>query len=156
LDVLDELGIVTGRTVVRGAPLQPGEFHRVVHVWLRNETGEYLVQQRAPDLAADPGIWATTAGCVLAGEASLAAALRETREELGLELPATGLRLFRRLTVENRIVDVWLGTVPGGPGAALSLGPEVGAVRWATKHAIEQMIHGGEFFPYRYFAQLPG
>ena len=74
--VVDEQGAPSGRTVARGAPLAPGEYFLVVHVWIRDEAGDYLVQQRAHDRATDPGVWAVTAGYVQAGEDSLSAALR--------------------------------------------------------------------------------
>ena len=54
-DVVDEFGTRTGRAVIRGTELAPGEFHLVVHIWIRDETGEYLIERRAPDLESDPG-----------------------------------------------------------------------------------------------------
>jgi 8-oxo-dGTP diphosphatase len=84
-DVVDELGMPTGRAVARGTELGPGEFYWVVHVWIRDEAGAYLVQRRALDRPADPGIWATTVGYVLAGEDSLASAIRETSEEWNVQ-----------------------------------------------------------------------
>lgn len=44
----DEKRIKTGRTVERGKPMAPGEFHNVVNVWIRNQRGEWLISKRAP------------------------------------------------------------------------------------------------------------
>ena len=69
-----------GRAHVRGEALPEGCFHLVVHVWIRNSRGQYLISQRAAGRSAFPLMWETTGGSVLAGEDSLAGALREARE----------------------------------------------------------------------------
>jgi 8-oxo-dGTP pyrophosphatase MutT (NUDIX family) len=153
--ILDAAGTATGRTVTRGTPLGWGEYHLVVHVWVRNELGEYLIQQRAHDLASDPGAWATTAGYVLAGEESLAAALRETREELGLALPAGKLRRLERLTTDDRLEDLWLAEVDGQALGVPAAGPEVAGWKWVSKRGLRRLIGQGGFFAYSYFERLP-
>ena len=55
-DVVDEFGTRTGRVVTRGTELALSEFYLVVHVWIRDENSNYLIQQRALHLASDPGI----------------------------------------------------------------------------------------------------
>src|SRR5260221_4806945 len=107
-DLVDELGARTGRTAARGTALAPGEYYLVVHVWIQDEAGDYLVQQRAHDRATDPGVWATTAGYVQAGEDSLAAAVRETHEELRLQLQPTQFRWLKRHALDDRVEDVLL------------------------------------------------
>lgn len=155
LEVVDASGEHTGRTIVRGTALQPGEFHLVVHVWIRNTRGAYLIQQRALDLADAPGIWATTVGHVLPGEASVAAAVREAQEEVGVELPADSLQHVQRLTTGWRIQDVYLAVLPAELESTVTVGPEVAASSWVSKRDLEDMIRSGEFFAYSYFAELP-
>ena len=46
-DILDEKGNKTGRTMVRGNRIKRGDYHLVVHIWAKNEKGEYLIQKRA-------------------------------------------------------------------------------------------------------------
>src|SRR4051794_21644434 len=110
-DVVDAQGAPTGRTVARGTVLAAGEHYRVVHVWIRDEAGDYLVQQRAHDRPVDPGVWAVTAGYVQAGEDSQSAALRETCEELGLPLRPDQLQRLHQHALDNRVEDIWLATV---------------------------------------------
>ncbi len=155
-DVVDELGARTGRTVARGTRLAPGEFYLVVHVWIRDEAGKYLIQQRAPDLSLDPGIWATTVGYVQAGEDSLAGAIREVNEELGLWLMPAQLRRLERLKTENRIEDLWLADVSPHLREAPRMGSEVSNWKWVSKAEIEEMIGRGDFYAYSYFSSLPG
>ena len=66
LDLYTAAGQRTGRTIPRGAPLAPDDYLLVVHVWIRDEAGHYLIQQRALDRADAPGVWAVTAGHVQA------------------------------------------------------------------------------------------
>ena len=38
---------LTGETHIRGEKLPPDRYHLVVHVWIRNSKGEWLISQRA-------------------------------------------------------------------------------------------------------------
>jgi len=153
-DLVDEQGTPTGRTVPRGTPLAPGEYYWVVHVWIRDETSQYLVQQRAHDRPVDPGVWAVTAGFVQAGEDSLSAALRETREELGLVLQPAQLRRLRQQALQNRFEDIWLATVTRAALGPPQPGAEVADWKWASKAALSELVSRGEFFRYSYFDSL--
>ena len=154
-DLVDESGAPTGRTVARGSPLTPREFYLVVHVWIKDEAGDYLVQQRAFDRPTNPGVWAVTAGYVQAGEDSLTAALRETREELGLALSPDHLRRLERHVLEDRVEDIWLATVSKDSLAPPKPGPEVADWKWASKARLNELVNQGEFFGYSYFDRLP-
>jgi 8-oxo-dGTP pyrophosphatase MutT (NUDIX family) len=153
-DVLDETGNRTGRTVTRGTKLAQGEYYSVVHVWIKNEAGEYLVQQRASYLDSDPGIWATTVGYVLAGEDSLSGAIREVSEELGIQLWPEHLRRLARHKMDNRIEDLWLAEVTLTAIGVPTLGSEVSDWKWASKAELEKMISRGDFFAYSYFGNI--
>ena len=83
-DLYDKEGKLLDRTMERGTSNQKGEYHLVVHVWIRNSKGEYLMQQRNKESDPIPNQWASTGGAVTAGEDSIAGAIRETAEELGV------------------------------------------------------------------------
>jgi 8-oxo-dGTP diphosphatase len=153
--VVDEFGTPTGRTVPRGSRLMSGEYYLVVHVWIKDEAGDYLVQQRALDRPTDPGVWAVTAGSVLAGEDSLSAALRETSEELGLELAPDQLRRLERHALDDRVEDIWLATVSRTSLGPPQLGPEVADWKWTSKATLSELVSRGEFFGYSYLDRLP-
>ncbi|MBQ9685925.1 MAG: NUDIX domain-containing protein [Oscillospiraceae bacterium] len=106
-DVYDEQGRRTGKTHRRGDPLGEGERHLCVHIWVRTGDGRYLITRRSPNKSM-AGRWECTGGSVIAGEDSLAGALREVREETGLRLdPACGQMLLT-YGGEHFICDVWL------------------------------------------------
>lgn len=153
-DIYDASGSRTGRTVIRGTELAAGEYYLAVHVWIRDEQGNYLIQQRAPHLIY-PGVWATTAGMVQAGEDSITGAIREIAEEVGVPVNPAQFTPLLRLNTDDRIEDVWLIHVSNASAAAVILGPEVTDWRWASKNTLRQMIHSGDFFAYSYFDQLP-
>lgn len=106
-DVYDKNRNLTGRTHVRGEDLLPGEYHLVVHVWIRNSQGQFLMTQRSPNKGF-PLLWETTGGSALAGDDSLTAALREVKEETGLQLQPENGRIVVQYSGQDHHTDVWL------------------------------------------------
>nr|WP_221898762.1 NUDIX domain-containing protein [Robiginitalea sp. SC105] len=69
-----------------------GLWHPTAHVWFYTDRGEILLQRRSETKATDPGLWdVSVAGHIDAGETIREGALREIREEIGLEVPPTAL-----------------------------------------------------------------
>jgi 8-oxo-dGTP pyrophosphatase MutT (NUDIX family) len=155
-DVYDRSGARTSRTVSRGTPLLGDEYYLVVQVWIRDVAGDYLVQQRAPHLASGPGMWATTAGYVLSGEDSLSGAIREVREELGIQLTPAQLWRFDQVAMDGMLQDIWMADVSKDAIGAPVLGPEVADFRWAAKAELVHMIGRGDFYAYSYLNSMPG
>jgi len=153
-NVVDEFGTRTGPVVTRGTKLAIGEFYLVVHVWIRDENANYLIQQRSVHLASNPGIWATTVGYVLADEDSLAGAIREVEEELGIRLLSAQLSRFDQHTIENRVEDIWFAEILSGSMDMPTLGPEVTDWKWVSKAELEQMASRGNFFRYSYLSDI--
>ncbi len=155
-DLVDGSGARTGRTVARGTELPRGEYYPVVHVWIKNGAGEYLVQRRAEHLASGPGVWATTVGHVSAGETGVCAAIREVEEELGIRLTPASLRRFGRLRTGDRLEDLWLAEVDEHRVGEPTPGPEVADWGWASKEELRRMANRGDFFRYSYLDRVPG
>ena len=93
LDVYDVHGERTGQTMLRDAAQPYGDYYRTVHVWFVTSNGRVLLERRAPGSARQPGLLASVQGVVQSGEDPLAAARRQSEEELGLKLDES--RLFR-------------------------------------------------------------
>lgn len=109
-DIYDVYGNRTGKTFVRGEPLSNGQYVMVVDVWIVNSRDEILIQKRSEQKKDLPGTWATHSGCVLAGESSLQACIREPLEEIGIHiLPSQIHKLNRKLKgkllSENFVVE---------------------------------------------------
>ncbi len=147
-DILDENGNPTGRTVERGKPMKPDEYHLVVHVWIKNDKGEYLITKRTPNKPA-PNMWETTGGSAITGDSSLQAALREVREEIGIELnPANGKCLFklkRQHYDAPDFVDVWLFNENVNLDNIIMQPDEVNDAKWTEPKVILSMIENGKF-----------
>ena len=86
LDVRDYDGNKLGFMVERGKHQHKDWWYLCIHAYIMNNEGKFLIQQRAMTKKYFPGIWDITCGAALAGETSLDAAIRETKEELGLDV----------------------------------------------------------------------
>ena len=114
-DLYNELREVTGKEHIRGKEIPEGYYHLVVHVWIKNKKGEYLISQRSEDRPAFPLMWECVGGSALKGEDSLSAALRETEEEVGVKLSPEEGKILKSMVGRivngvkfSDIVDVWL------------------------------------------------
>jgi isopentenyldiphosphate isomerase len=103
LDVLNEKGEKTGEVITSKEAHEKGVTHRSVHIWILNPDKQLLLQKRSANMRARPGYWDISAsGHMSAGETSIEAAQKETREELGLDLPSTAFVLL--FTVQEHVV----------------------------------------------------
>src|SRR5258707_11500437 len=73
-----------------------GLMHRAAHVLVFNSRGQVFLQKRSMQKDRQPGLWDSSAsGHVDSGEDYDACALRELREEIGLQLKTPPERLFK-------------------------------------------------------------
>ena len=87
IDIVTESGAPTGKIALKDEAHRNGWYHNTIHLWLYTKKGEILLQQRSHKKSIYPLLWdVSAAGHVDAGESLLNAAIRETREELGLLL----------------------------------------------------------------------
>ena len=94
-DVVNERDEVVGRQP-RSEVHRLGLMHRAAHVLVFNAAGQVFLQKRSLKKDRQPGVWDSSAsGHVDAGEDYDACAVRELREEIGLEMPAVPQRLFK-------------------------------------------------------------
>lgn len=143
-----------GQTMVRGETVPENCYHLVVHVWIHDGNGRYLISQRSKSRSKNPLLWECVGGSVLAGEDSLAAALRETEEEVGVMLnPSDGELLFSKVrdVITNvpfsDIVDVWLFKYKGAVELENATTDEVEQVCWMTVEKIRELWDKGVFVP---------
>ena len=85
INVLDENGIPTGELKTKKEIHELGLWHNAAHVWIYNSNGEILMQLRAKDKDIYPGFWdISVAGHTDSGETPIQSAVREMKEEIGL------------------------------------------------------------------------
>src|SRR2546423_1573894 len=94
-DVVNERDEVIGRETRREVH-RTGLKHRAVHVFVFNSRGEVFLQKRTMSKDTHPGVWDSSAsGHLDCGEDYDACAVRELREEIGLNVSDCPRRVFK-------------------------------------------------------------
>lgn len=159
-DICDENGVPTGRIHQKGTPMNPGEYHMAVTVWIVNRQGEFLLSRRLPTARHNAGFWEPTCGSAIAGEDSLTAALREVKEELGLTLDPVCGTLFRRYNWPHHdgkgMVHfcTWVFRCDASLSDVVLQPEETCGAQWAAEDHIRALIREGCFVPYTYLDEL--
>ena len=114
-----------------------------VQVMLQNPAGEVLLQLRDDDPAIPfPGTWCIPGGHLEPGESSVACAVREVYEEMGLTIAAPDLRLVAAQQRSYGYEHTFWTTVDVDP-AAIEL-TEGQAVRFFSRAQVAAMALGYE------------
>ena len=145
-DILDEHGNKTGKIVEQGTELKKGDYRLLIDAWIINKNNEFLISKRLPTKQPEPNKWNPVCGSVIAGEDSLTAVLRETKEELGITLnPQNGKLIMRFICWQSAIIDVWLFHQDVDIDSVILQRDETDDVMWATKKRLNQIIDDDSF-----------
>lgn len=163
-DLYDANRRFTGKELIRGEIIPKGYYHLVVHVWIKNSAGEFLISRRSADRPTYPLKWECVGGSVVKGEDSMTGALRETKEEVGIDLlPEKGRIIFSKVRSEisgqyfGDIMDVWLFSYDGPVSLEEATTKEVAQVQWMTREEVLQKYESGELVPtLDYFFETEG
>ncbi len=102
-DVLNELGEFTGKIATREDCHKNGLWHRAVYAFIINDNGNILLQKRSSNKKLWPNMWdVTVGGHVLAGEFGRQALIRETKEELGININDNDIKYLLGSTSINK------------------------------------------------------
>src|ERR1043165_3580158 len=94
-DVVDEQDRVIGREIGREGQRR-GVRHRAAPLLVFNSRGEVFLQKRSMSKDSSPGLWDSSAsGHLDCGEDYHACAVRELRDEIGLDVSACPRRVFK-------------------------------------------------------------
>ena len=148
-DILDKNGRRTGKTIIRGTRgLGKGEYHLVVHIWIVNDRGEFLIQKRSDKRPLMPGEWAATGGSAFSSESSRHAAARELNEEMGIRLGRKDLKLVKRMLRKFSLTDIWAARCNVDVDNLNLQTEEVAKAKWVSADELKTMIRNGEFHNY--------
>ncbi len=86
IDIFDENNNPTGDIKEKTKAHEEGNFHRTAHIWIMDDKRELLLQKRSATKKSHPNCWDISgAGHIRAGETVIEGAIRELKEELGVE-----------------------------------------------------------------------
>ena len=144
LDLYDDNGKVTGKTIVRGdksAKVEPTEHIALATIFIENSEGKFLIQKTSKEKG---DVFSTTGGHVDSGETPLDTIIRETKEEIGVgidsdEIEEYGYMMFdmplRFIFYVKKDVDV----------SNLKLQKEeVDYVKYMSVEEIQDLIQSGQ------------
>lgn len=147
-DLYNYDGKKKNKKAIRGSKLNDDEFHLVVNAWLINSEGNFLITQRSENKS-HPLMWECTGGSALMGENSLQAAIREVKEELGLDVSekeAIFIGKTRRFYKNcPDILHVWLFKIDASLSEVKIQEEEVNDVMWASKKTIFSLFNKNMF-----------
>ena len=93
IDIFDYNNNPTGEIKEKIQAHEDGNFHRTAHVWIMNDKKELLLQKRSATKKSHPNFWDISgAGHIRAGETVIEEAIRELKEELGVEVKEEDLQ----------------------------------------------------------------
>ncbi len=151
-DLYDKDRKKTGIYHTRGEIIPNGYYHLVVHVWIKNNEGKYLISQRSENRPSFPLMWECVGGSVLKAEDSIEGALREVKEEVGIDLDIKkGKVVFSKVRDVinndkfNDIVDIWLFNYDGDIDLSKATTDEVRQVKWLSKEEMRELYDNGMF-----------
>ena len=106
-DVLNEKGTYTGEIELREKCHKEGLWHKAIAVFIINSKGQVLLQKRSSNKKMWPNMWdITSGGHVLSGEFGFQAAIRETKEELGVNLDREDITFIGSVISNNKKNDI--------------------------------------------------
>ena len=156
-DLYNYRGKKKNKIAIRGSKLNDDDFHLVVNAWILNNKGEFLITQRAANKS-HPLMWECTGGSALKGETSLEAAVREIKEELGIDIDKKNAMLVgmsrRFYSSCPDILHVWLFKLNRKINDFKIQKEEVNDVMWASKDKILQLFNDGQFEANSFFNKV--
>jgi len=148
IDELNENGEVIG-AIDKDIAHKEGRLHKSIHLWIINDDGEVLLQYRCGDKRLYPNTWdVSVGGHVSTKENSVDALVRETKEELGIdieenELIYTGMQKGNTAFINSFIVkkDIDLSEITLQK-------EEVSKAEWDSYEEVEEKYNNAEFVPH--------
>ena len=161
-DEIREDGSRTGAVKERGVVHEDGTLHATVHTWIvrPNDRSGYdlLLQKRSECKDSNPGCWdISSAGHIEAGHGQLESALRELKEELGIDACQEQLReagtrrcgfeseFYGRTFRDNELSTIYIYEEPVEVDSLTLQESEVSAVEWMDYDECRKKVSDNSF-----------
>ncbi len=145
LDIYDDYGDVTGKTIVRGdksVKLKKNEHIAIAVIFIENDKEEFLIQKTSLDKG---GQYATTGGHVLHGETPIDAIKREVLEELGINIYGEWIMQYGYLNYDMPLRYMFYLKKNIDDSEIRLQTEEVSFVKWMSIDEINKLIREGSF-----------
>lgn len=149
-DLYDEERNLIGETIFKGEAIPKNKYIVVVLVFIQNSDGKFLIQKRSER---KNGKYATTGGHPKSGENSIEGIITEVKEEIGLDLNPTDLKLYfsGRSETEQVFWDDYYIKMDVSNIENLKLQEEeVTSVEWFSEDEIHKLMKEDMFFKNHY------
>lgn len=144
-DVYDKNGKKLGYTKRSDETFHCGEYHLGASLWIADQKGNLLIQKRAATKKTYPNCWSITGGKVNAGEDSIAACIREVKEEIGLTLNKHDLTFLYRSVGSDMLFDDYITKADFSLEQATLRTAEVSELKWADLDEIISLYYNNKF-----------
>lgn len=145
-DLYDKNRNILDRKVERGTKLSDDEYHLVTNAWIKNSKNEFLISRRSINKK-NPLMWECTGGSVLMGENTYQGAIREVKEELGIDISLAPYTFIGSVTRYFKdcpdIVDVYIFDFDTELENIIKQDEEVSDVKWMTKEEVLDIYNNG-------------
>ena len=126
----------------------PGFYHKPARIWIINDKDKILVQKRAATKKHHPNMWdMPSAWHVIAGESIIDGAIRETREELGVETKKEDYKFICEYIADKafEIAQVFLLKLNLEENEFKLQKEEVAEVKWLTYDEFKKLFYSKDF-----------
>ncbi len=126
----------------------PGVYHKPVWIWIVNSNNEILIQKRAATKKKSPNLWdMSSAGHVVAGETPIEGAIRETKEELGIDTKESDYEYIGEYIKDKafEIAQIYLTLLDIKTNSFKLQKEEVAEVKWLSLDEFKKVFYSNEF-----------
>ncbi len=151
IDIVTKEGKPTGEKALKSEIHSKGYYHNTAHVWLYTSNGEVLLAQRAATKSVCPLLWdVSVAGHVDSGEFIVHAAIREVKEEIGLNLETNHLKkigvfdcfqVYPNNITDNEFHHTFIAQLKVSVKQLIPQEGEVEALKLVTLDAFQELIN---------------
>ena len=145
-DLYDINGNLTGETILKGDAIPDGKYIAVVLCFIQNSKGDFLIQKRSPQ---KNGKYGSTSGHLMSGESSMQGMIREIKEEVGLSIKPSELKLLLsgRMEQKHYLFDIYYLKKDFNINDLILQKDEVDFVEWDSFEEIQELVNKNLFSP---------
>lgn len=158
-DLVDEQGNPTGQKKLRSEVHRDGDWHKAINIWIMNPQKRILIQKRAATKDSYPNFWdVSCAGHINAGENALNTAIREAKEELGIDIKSQDLKYLFSVKeehflnegkfIDREIREIYLYQTPEDNPELKLQKEEVAETKWITIPELQAMVGSPDLVPH--------